>query len=261
MTDYESKSIPILNDVIDDDDITDEHEVIDLSNLKAPLDDDSFASDGFDGNNREENNLDLFADELTESIDEKEVIAPKDLHLETDDTENSTPEIGNIKDIESPDDLLFMGTAAVGAAAFSTLEDDQLTAKISNEINTAIGNDEKHSFEEENNLAIDLPDDEPETESALINYHDDEDTTHVAPAEVEPTPVTAIDEQKAGVIEHDADTSAAPTISLETMTEDIVKQILPGLEAQLRSLVQQALEEKLPEEFVISSSTGKDQNK
>lgn len=226
MSDYDSKSIPVLNDVIDDD-ITDEHEIIDLSNLNDSPDDDNF---------------DLFVDNLTASID---------------DTENITPEIGDINDIEDQDAPLSTGTAAFGVAAFSTLKDKALTARISDEINTAFGNNEKNVFEEDNIPSVDLSEDEPEIESALIDYRVKED---IPPVEAETPLVTPLDEPEVETIEHPADTPTTPALSLEAMTEDIVKQIMPGLEEQLRLLVQQALEERLPEALVTSSSTGNGQN-
>lgn len=238
MSDYDSKSIPILNDVIDDDDITDEHEIVDLSNLNASPDDDNF---------------NLFVDDLTASIDDTEVTPLENLSVETTDTENITPEIGDINDVEDQDAPLSTGAAAFGVAAFSTLKDEALTARISDEINTAIGNNEKNVFEEDNIPSVDLPEDEPEIESALIDYRVKED---FPPVEAETPLVTTLDEPEVETIKHHADTPATPAISLETMTEDIVKQIMPGLEEQLRHLVQQALEERLPEALVTSSSTG-----
>ncbi len=46
--------------------------------------------------------------------------------------------------------------------------------------------------------------------------------------------------------------------TLETIVEDVVKHLIPDLEQQLRFLVQQALEEKLPEKVIrrISSKHG-----
>lgn len=261
MSDYDSKSIPVLNDVIADDDITDEHEVVDLSNLKAPLDDENF---------------DLFTDELTdrltESIDDTEVITAEKSNAETADNENITPEIGDINEVVNQDDPLSIdttsiGEAAIGATAFSTLKDDELTARISDEIDIAIGNEKKSYFEEDSNLSTDLSEDkpeedEPEIESALIDYqttdyHTDEED--ISPVEAEIPLVTTIDKQEVETTQADADTPAMPPTSLETMTEDIVKQIMPGLEEQLRSLVQQALEEKLGEEFTLSSTTSDSQ--
>ena len=44
-------------------------------------------------------------------------------------------------------------------------------------------------------------------------------------------------------------------ISLETLTDEIVKQIMPDLEQRLRHMVQQALADNLPE-IVVESSPG-----
>lgn len=223
MPDYDSKSIPVLNDVINDDAITDEHEIVVLSNLNASPDDDDF---------------DLFVDDLTGSVDASDI----------------TPEIG---DIDDQDDGLATGTAAFGAAA---LKDEAPTARISNEINTAFGNNEKSHLEEDNSLALDLPADEPRMESALVDYGVKEAITLAVPVEIEAPLATTLEEPVVETIRHHAAIPAMPTISLETLTEDIVKQIMPGLEAQLRHRVQQALAEKLPEALVTSASTGDDQS-
>ncbi len=248
MPDYDSKSIPVLNDVIDDDDITAENETVDLTNIKASADDDNF---------------DLFVDDLTESIDDTEVIPLENLRVETTDSENITHDIGNIDDIADQDNLLATGATAFGAAA---LKDEAPTASISDKMNTAIANNEKIYLEEDNILSVDLPADEPEIESALIDYGIKEasplaEPVEAVPVEIEAPLVATLDEPEVETITHHTDSPATPAITLESLTEDIMKQIMPGLEEQLHHLVQQALAEKLPEALLTSSSTGDGQNK
>lgn len=242
MPDYDLKSIPVLNDVIKDDDSTDEHEVVDLGNLNALPDDD---------------NIDLFVDDLTESIDDAEVTPLENLSAETIDSESTSPEIGDINDVADQNNNLSGDAAAIGVSAFSTLKDEERAASISDEMNTAIGNNEKIISKEDNTPSVDLPEDEPEIESTLIDYGVKEG---IITAEVEAPLITTLEEPAVETVAQHADTPATPAISLETLTEDIVKQIMPGLEEQLRHLVQQALAEKLPEELVTNSSTDDDQN-
>ena len=62
------------------------------------------------------------------------------------------------------------------------------------------------------------------------------------------------------------DTSAPDTPALETseslesIVNDVVKHLMPDLEQQLRYLVQQALEERLPQEIMQSVTAAKEKN-
>ena len=50
----------------------------------------------------------------------------------------------------------------------------------------------------------------------------------------------------------------APSIDLDTIVESVTKLIMPELEQQLKSLIQQALTEKLPEEIIKSTHDDSD---
>ena len=63
--------------------------------------------------------------------------------------------------------------------------------------------------------------------------------------------------------ENDVDESAITTliepIELESIVQSVVKQMLPDLEQQLRFLLQQSLEEKLPAEMIKPADTNNDE--
>ncbi len=82
-----------------------------------------------------------------------------------------------------------------------------------------------------------------EIESALIDYStgEDETVTETAINNVEPQPA----EQHA---------------SLESMVDDITKELMPDLEQQLRYLIQQALEDRLPDELINQLIKNKDKS-
>ena len=90
-------------------------------------------------------------------------------------------------------------------------------------------------------------DDNPESdettdiESALIDYQADDIELHDTPTDDAVTLQPEIADQ--------AD-DFTPSISLNEIVDDVVKQLIPDLEQQLRFLVRQALEEKLPEEII-----------
>ena len=82
----------------------------------------------------------------------------------------------------------------------------------------------------------------PETEtieSALIDYQPEE-------AEIDGLDVieTTAEIQPASDIQS-IDVAPAIDIDIDTIVDDVVKQVMPDLEQQLRFLIQQALEEKL----------------
>jgi hypothetical protein len=59
--------------------------------------------------------------------------------------------------------------------------------------------------------------------------------------------------------ETDAPTTVEPLV-LEPIIESVVKQMMPDLEQQLRFLIQQALEKRLPSEILKSTGTETDDN-
>lgn len=57
------------------------------------------------------------------------------------------------------------------------------------------------------------------------------------------------------IVESDS-TPPLETLALESIVEDVVKQMMPDLEQQLRFLIQRSLEEKLPEEIIEWTDDG-----
>jgi len=91
---------------------------------------------------------------------------------------------------------------------------------------------------------------EPENfESALIDY----DTEEPIPSEPIPSNEKAPLIEETGTDEQSVTTQAPTTISatdLQSISDEIVLQLMPELEQRLRVLVQQVLEEKLPSEII-----------
>ena len=90
-------------------------------------------------------------------------------------------------------------------------------------------------------------------ESALIDYHTkDEDRAEDEASQDDI--ITIDDDVSAPAISSQAMTEDQP-ISLNLIVEDVVKQLMPDLEQQLRFLIKQALEEKLPGNIIDGIST------
>ena len=87
-------------------------------------------------------------------------------------------------------------------------------------------------------LSEDKAEDDPDnTESALTDYNEDNDSI-IDVQSIEATPQVSVEPLPVGLI-----------------VKDIVKQLMPDLEQQLVFLLQQAIEEKLPEEIIKSTDT------
>ena len=285
MPDFDSKTIPILDDVIDANIITEKDEVIDLSSIDTSQDDDNF---------------DLFADEFTDSKKSAildEALTDKIPPLLTD-IDNTMAEIDSVDDISifADDATEPLTDISIGDETISLDSDADAASDLRDTSNSA---DEFDLDDEFNALTIEA-EEEPEIESALINYHvESEEETEVLEETLytaEPVtehPVIAVAEEKLYepvaekavvdelLVEETEEEATAvadlvipesisneqtnfqpvtaeaepaenniPTISLTAITDDIVSQILPDIEQQLRNLVQQALEERIPEEFI-----------
>ena len=193
MPDYDPKSIPILDDIIDDDIVKDDTSEPELTGS-------------------------VFTDVENQDSDEAAI---NSLDLFVDDT----------VDIEQEAMELSLGTID----RFINPAEDELTA-----IETDIA------------------------ESALIDYQLDQDESGISiqhdTQAVEDTP--GPDETSDDITIEDTaeDTSASDPnqpVTLNAIVDDVVKQLMPDLEQQLRFLVQQALEEKLPEEIARQLSNDK----
>lgn len=193
MPDYDPKSIPILDDIIDDDIVKDDTSEPELTGSV-------FADvENQDSDEAAINSLDLFVDDTVDI-----------------EQEAMEPSLGTIDRFINP-------------------AEDEPTAI---ETDTA--------------------------ESALIDYQLDQDESGISiqhdTQAVEDTP--GPDETSDDITIEDTaeDTSASDPnqpVTLNAIVDDVVKQLMPDLEQQLRFLVQQALEEKLPEEIARQLSNDK----
>ena len=168
-----------------------------------------------------ENNPDLFAGETFD-------LAAEDADIETAATETSIIEIETAAIADSIIEY------SINPGAISPAEEPQIgpVDNISNE----------DSYEVPLYSPEKVSEDEAEKfESALIDYN----TVDEAEASTIDMPATNKQEEDQP-LEVKQQTSTA--ISLQSVTDDIVKQLMPELEQQLRLLLEQALKEKLPEE-------------
>ena len=192
MPDYDPKSIPILDDIIEDDIASDDKAEPELSGSE-------FANlENQDGDDTTIDNLDLFTSDAIGA-----------------EQETMEPELGTIDRFigSAEDDLTAIETDAIGSA----LIDYQVDQQIDQEepcINV------KYETQP--------PDDTPDSNDAFDDITIED---------------TAID--------------MAQPATLNSIVDDVVKQLLPDLEQQLHHLVQQALEEKLPGEIVKQLSADK----
>jgi hypothetical protein len=241
MADYDSKIIPILDDIIEDqateNDVVQQTDTVDPAALHIHA----------------ENNLELFVDEPEQLIND-----------------DNDPEIGAIVQI---DGYRYDETRAVDFAA------DEFTA-LHSEISDETQVDIDSSGDD---AEIDIETDAEDIESALMNYQtsveEDNGTDFTADAypatsgDIEPTsdayssdeqqrtfePTTFVPPSVPGDTEVTSNEATAKatvetpavatqnfeTLPLEAVVDDIVKQLMPDLEQQLRFLVQQALEDRL----------------
>jgi len=164
-------------------------------------------------------NLALFENETIDLVNKEFNIANSSIHVDATATTDAIIE-GTINTETNPtiDTIDNLNNEDDGSnnASFHTLEDTK------NEI------DEFESALIDHNIAT-------EAETLTINSLNlVDDPAHNQPVERE--------------------AQAATALSLQSITDDIVKQLMPELEQKLRLLLEQALKEKLPAETVYSQS-------
>ncbi len=102
----------------------------------------------------------------------------------------------------------------------------------------------------ENSISVSAQDAAAETdepESALISYNTgtaEAETVSDTTSDIEAINIAAVD-VKAQPAEQ-----PEPPASLQSMVDDITKELMPDLEQQLRYLIQQALEDRLPDDVI-----------
>lgn len=222
MPDYDPKSIPILDDIIEGD-------------LDGDLEGKSNSEDA----------------EATEAGDGKKI--PEQINTEQISAAQINADITPTENIQDDSTLdLFDDSDAASTkhepyipdTFFDDLKhDDDLTQ------DNVTGEDQEHDQQDS-----DEQDNKNQShESALIDYHAEEDRAedenHTEDEASQDDIITIDDEISAPAISSQA-MAEEPRISLNAIVEDVVKQLMPDLEQQLRFLIKQALEEKLPEDII-----------
>jgi hypothetical protein len=264
MPDYDPKSIPILDDVIKAD-ILEQAEAEDKH--KAPIAD---ITDIEDELSVDDGTINIFSTAPVELSPEDAIIedSSADAGLINDlDESNSGPSIGALDSLDSSPADAIDDTSPVNT-------DENIP---SHHIKANTEDSDTEYFEEES------------YESALIDYRNDADI--VQEASDQPTPAPGSEAQQAGdepqtgteevadsVIEQSPSpvetqttqatqetqaTQATMVLALDNIVDDvvndIVSQLIPDLQQQLRYLVQQALEDRLPAEIISQQKSSSDQ--
>ena len=236
MPDYDPKSIPILDDVIEADileqaDAEDKH--------KTPFAD---ITDMEDELSVDDGTVNLFSTAPVE-------LGPQDVIIE-----DSTADASLINELDA-------GDAGPSIGTLDSLGDSPADAVVdTSQVNTDVEDTSPHHAraDKEENEAEHF--DEESFESALIDYQSDaeivEETSEQQPEIEEVTdsvieqPATSIETQPTQAVQTTQATQETTALTLEDIVDDvvndIVSQLLPDLQQQLRHLVQQALEDRLP---------------
>jgi len=225
MTDFDKKSIPILDDIIPEKDSVDDDEIIDLTSRSDVIDE-------------TDTNFDLFADEFAKADAENEVI-------------ETEPELGNIDQfIESDSDDPIKNE-------ITDLSEQEENAIDLSSVESDLEDDEIES------ALIDYRADESDTQS--INPNLNFNHTSPQPAEIahtegnaeadansdsDPSPLTAeAQAENAGTATGTNQALSSEDIRAisERITTELVERLLPELTEHLRLCLNQALAEKVPE--------------
>ena len=249
MPDYDPKNIPILDDIIESSD--NEKREVDLSVGSAePLDGESDLELYVT-----ENNMDLFASEDIDlaaedsdsdpAVFEVEAAAITTPIIEYTISAVAEPQIGAIDNISNES----------GYAQSQTVVEQNICPQMDNSrtLQEAIAEEQRSDVpgsseavrQDDASLyspakASEDEDKVEKVESALIDYPAVDEAEMETPA----INISAINQQ-VEVKQH----SLAAT-SLQAVTDDIIKQLMPELEQQLRLLLEQTLKDKLPEEII-----------
>ncbi len=228
MPDYDPKSIPVLDDIIEDEagDADNIHEKIIIS--------DEISND--------DNTLDLFNH------------APGNIEGDIE-IEYSEPEIGAI-------DKFIEDDVSVNIEATGDFREEESREENHNEVPDA-GETGSESFNEPDHESGHEPDLEPQVfESALIDYTYQNQTENSLELQAESgTTSEEINTDNAHALEEQSQNPsninesaiiAEPAIALDVdaIINDVVSQVMPELEQQLRTRLKQALQESLPQEVI-----------
>ena len=180
-----------------------------------------------------------------------EVIEPEEVKPEEIEQQNNDAEAEATADDEAIDNETALFTADPIIDFTTEVDDDHAESEFDINIEEQL-EIPAAAFED---ASENTPDDtsEESIESALIDYnaeYDNETSLEDAAANA--------DEITSEIEEPEPATETQPLITaieLQTITDDVVNQLIPELEQRLRILVQQALEENLPTEIISSASS------
>ena len=176
-----------------------------------------------------------------------EPVVPEVSDTEDRDTENSDNEVESIVTDNEP--VLFTAEPTIDFTDKADIDDDESEFKSETAFNSAEKNEETELTPEHNPPELTIEEDSENFESALINYSSEESIPAI---DVESfTDEFKTDEQPL--------TLQSPTritdTELQSISDEIVLQLMPELEQRLRVLVKQVLEDKLPPEMIQSDFT------
>ncbi len=240
MPDFDKRKIPTLDDVIE---IADNEKInFDLNiNSDDMLDEESYNT---------ESNLNLFTSEIIDLTAEDSV---------TEDTiigvNEATTLLKNTSDAIIEESINLEAEPEIGIVDNIYNEDDRTAIHGSLRHNAnmaALPVHKSHNIAPVDSTTEGIDDQVDSIESALIGYNVSDETkaeTIASPAFDDPfddakdiQPVEAEPQQPAARL-------------LQSVTDDIVKQLMPELEKQLRDLLEQALKEKLSGEVIQTKTT------
>lgn len=256
MADYDTKTIPILDDIIED-----------VSAKNAELADDSSVS-ADDLPAAAESNLDLFADGRVPVISEQyeppigvidsRYESQADQYLDHEDLDHEDLNHKDLVDTDQDAASLPIESAAAELTALDT--EVSYATEIEIDSNEDDSEDSGSSLIDYHSATGDGSDftadiytdaDLTATDEVPVQDTGSDPAAYTDPfAEIESSvqSIKASMEAEIETVEPAALDATADTPALESIVDDIVKQLLPDLEQQLRFLVQQALEDRLSDE-------------
>jgi hypothetical protein len=222
MSDYDLKNIPILDDIID----SDEDDPAELKAMDADVVDSDTADSDSAHDETAEDNFDLFTNDETDADSSRL-------------NETTGPEIGAIDETMINDQVIDVIDDTTQHAELS-LDTPSTAAVIADEFTPEEYTPEEYVPAEE------ASEQKPVIESASIDY--------------QLTDFQLIDYQTADAgIDNETQLADEQTaVLLDAIVDDVVKQLIPELEQQLRFLVKQALEDKLPAALIEQLSPKQD---
>jgi len=265
MPDYDPKSIPILDDVIKADileqaDAEDKH--------KAPLAD---ITDMEDDLSVDHGTINIFSTAPVELSPEDAIIedSAADASLINDlDTGDSAPSIGALDSLgDAVHDTTPYNTNNVGSYSHHARADteDSETEHFEEEAyESALIDYQSDADVVQESNAQPIPEPRPETQLADDDKQAETEEATDSVIEQSPAPLEAQATQATQATQETQAIQATMTLAVDDIVDDvvndIVSQLIPDLQQQLRYLVQQALEDRLPAEIISQHKTSTNQD-